>query len=132
MSVHGLDHYNLRAPQELLEELRGFYCNVVGLSVGDRPPFKEHGYWLYAGDKAILHLSLVGEDAPLSSDPTTFAHAAFACTDRDAVESRLAAMGIDYRTARVPVSGQVQLFLADPAGNGVELTFAPNKASQQT
>ena len=30
MAVVGLNHYNLRAPLELLYELRNFYCDVVG------------------------------------------------------------------------------------------------------
>ena len=38
MPTLGFSHYNLRAPLALVEELRGFYCDVVGLSVGPRPP----------------------------------------------------------------------------------------------
>ena len=33
--IQGFAHYNLRAPRPLLEELRKFYTEVVGLSVGD-------------------------------------------------------------------------------------------------
>lgn len=57
MSVIGLDHYNLRAPRPLLDTLRDFYIDVVGLRLGARPPFRSHGYWLYAGAQAVLHLS---------------------------------------------------------------------------
>ena len=124
MPVSKLDHINLRAPRDLLEQLCEFYCEVVGLSPGDRPPFSEFGYWLYAGDQPVVHLSLANEDECRSIEvETTFGHAAFACTARSAVEARLSELGIDYRVARVPESGQVQLFLQDPAGNGVELSF---------
>jgi len=129
MSVNNLDHINLRASPDLLDQLRDFYRDVVGLTLGYRPPFKEYGYWLYAGDKAVVHLSeCEGDEIRPSGAATTFGHTAFACVDRRAVEARLSELGIDYRVARVPESGQVQLFLEDPAGNGVELSF-DNEAS---
>jgi hypothetical protein len=34
MSVTGLNHYNLCAPRQLLDELRHFYVAVVGLVSG--------------------------------------------------------------------------------------------------
>lgn len=55
---------------------------------------------------------------------TTFDHVAFACTDSASYEARLAASGIEYSSEIVPGTGQLQLFLCDPAGNGVELSFA--------
>ena len=124
MPVRGFDHYNLRAARPLLEVLREFYCDVVGLTVGDRPPFRRFGYWLYAGDRPVLHLSEANADETRSTAATTtFAHAAFDCTDRAAFEKRLDARGIRYRVAQVPITNQVQLFFQDPAGNGVELGF---------
>ncbi|MEO8466472.1 MAG: VOC family protein [Gammaproteobacteria bacterium] len=124
MPVRGFDHYNLRAARPLLDELRDFYRDVVGLTVGERPPFRRFGYWLYAGDRAVLHLSETdAQESRSTSAKTTFAHAAFDCTDRTAFEQRLDARGITYRVAQVPITNQVQLFFEDPAGNGVELGF---------
>jgi catechol 2,3-dioxygenase-like lactoylglutathione lyase family enzyme len=127
--ILGFAHYNLRAPRPLLEELREFYTGVVGLTVGDRPPLGNFGYWLYGGGTDILHLS---ECAPGEERPpcvaTTFDHAAFRCSDRAQVERRLAASGVEFRAAEVPRTGQVQLFFKDPAGNGVELNFASAQA----
>ena len=40
MATLAFAHYNLRAPRKLLDELRDFYCDVVGLRVGERPPFR--------------------------------------------------------------------------------------------
>ena len=51
MAVRGFDHYNLRAARPMLDELRDFYRDVVGLTVGDRPPFRRFGYWLYSGEQ---------------------------------------------------------------------------------
>jgi catechol 2,3-dioxygenase-like lactoylglutathione lyase family enzyme len=128
MPIAGFDHYNLRAPRPALDELRDFYRDVVGLTLGDRPPFRRFGYWLYSGDKAVLHLSLAddGEQRP-STAVNTFAHAAFNCTGRAEFEQRLKSRGIAFRTAQVPLLDITQLFFHDPAGNGVELQFNANE-----
>ena len=124
MPVHGFDHYNLRAPRAVLDELCAFYREVVGLTVGERPLFRRFGYWLYAGGRPVLHLSEADDDEARSLTATnTFAHAAFNCTDRAEFERRLAQRSIPYRVAQVPQLGLVQLFFHDPAGNGVELQF---------
>lgn len=124
MTILGLDHYNLAAPKELLEDLRIFYTDIVGLTVGKRPPFDAFGYWLYAGKQPVLHLS-ESEQATAASDPSksTFNHAAFRCTGLAEVEQRLQSLGISYRTARISGVEITQLFFSDPAGNGVELNF---------
>jgi catechol-2,3-dioxygenase len=124
MTVRGFDHYNLRAARPMLDELRDFYCGVVGLTVGERPPFRRFGYWLYSDDKAVLHLSLADDGEERSSTAVnTFSHAAFNCTGRVELEQRLKSRGIPYRTAQVPLLNIAQLFFHDPAGNGVELQF---------
>jgi catechol-2,3-dioxygenase len=123
--IQGFAHYNLRAPRPLLEELRQFYTDVVGLTVGDRPPLGNFGYWLYGGGTDLLHLSECdpGEERAVGV-ATTFDHAAFRCSDRAQVEQKLADSAVKYKLAQVPRTGQVQLFFKDPAGNGVELNFA--------
>lgn len=129
MPVSGLDHYNLRAARELLDTLRTFYCDVVGLKQGYRPPFATFGYWLYAGEQAVLHLSEA--DANEVRQPgvvNTFDHVAFACSNLAETESVLATKKVKYRVAKVPATGVTQVFLTDPAGHGVELNFAPRLA----
>ena len=124
MHVRGFDHYNLRAARPVLDQLRDFYRDVVGLEVGERPPFRRFGYWLYAGDRPVLHLAEAdAHETRSGTAKTTFAHAAFNCTDRAAFERRLVERGIRYRVDQVPITNQVQLFFEDPAGNGVELQF---------
>jgi catechol-2,3-dioxygenase len=124
MSVIGLDHFNLRAPRPLLEQLKEFYCVVLGLSQGERPPLRSAGYWLYAGTVCILHLSEAARDEERSAPgSTTFDHIALTCTDCPEMEARLKRNNIAFRVGTVPVLGIIQLFLQDPAGNGVELSF---------
>lgn len=124
MSVSGICHYNLRADRELIEDLRDFYCKVVGLAVGPRPPFRSIGYWLYAGTKDVLHLTATspGENRQIAPDPI-FDHVAFTCTDPAHHKHVLGVNGIDFQSDVVPGTSQVQLFFRDPAGNGVELNF---------
>jgi hypothetical protein len=40
-----------------IESTRRFYCDVVGLRVGERPPLAFPGYWLYAGATPCLHIA---------------------------------------------------------------------------
>lgn len=129
MPVSGFSHFNLRADRNLLDELRSFYCDVVGLTQGSRPPFRSHGYWLYAGAQDILHLteSRPGEVRHANA-ASTFDHVAFSCNGRAAIEARLRSNGIEFTTEHVPATAQVQLFFQDPAGNGVELNFAVSDA----
>jgi catechol-2,3-dioxygenase len=128
MAIAGFDHYNLRAARPMLDQLRDFYRDVVGLTVGQRPPFRRFGYWLYTGERAVLHLSLTDDGEERSGTAVnTFSHAAFNCTGRAEFETRLKHLGISYRTAQVPLLNLSQLFFHDPAGNGVELQFEANE-----
>lgn len=125
MTTLGLSHVNLRADRELLDQLKDFYCEVIGLKVGARPPFPGFGYWLYAGDQAIIHLHITRKDEErLPNIVSTVDHIAFTCTNRKAVEAHLKLHGVEFQTVLVPVANQVQLFVRDPAGNRVELNFA--------
>ena len=129
MPVTGFNHYNLRAPRELLDQLRAFYCDVVGLRQGERPAFRSFGYWLYAGERDVLHLSEAKPGEIRATDvATTFDHAAFTCTDSAAMEQKLVRLQVKYEVTFVAQTGIKQIFFRDPAGNGVELNFALGEA----
>lgn len=128
MAALAINHYNLRASKGMMAVLRDFYCHYVGLVVGPRPPLASFGYWLYAGDQAVLHLSEIrpGESRQ-TEHKTTFDHVAFSCSDQTAMLAILDQGGITYRQSTVPSSeqfaSQSQIFFSDPAGNGIELNF---------
>ena len=130
MPAHRIDHYNLRAARDVLDGLRDWYRDAIGLDVGDRPPLNHFGYWLYADGRAVLHLSEAGagESHPVPG-AGTFDHVAFACDDLAAMRARLEKLGVAHRMGKVPRTGQTQIFLKDPAGNGVELNFPPSDGS---
>jgi catechol 2,3-dioxygenase-like lactoylglutathione lyase family enzyme len=128
LSIQGFNHYNLRAPRPLLDELRDFYCDIVGFYEGERPAFRSFGYWLYAGGRDVLHLSECspGEQRAVHV-ATTFDHVAFTCTDFVGTRARLETLGIAFGQREVAATGIRQLFFKDPAGNGVEFNFAADE-----
>ncbi|MEP6898093.1 MAG: VOC family protein, partial [Rhodanobacter sp.] len=125
--VRGLDHVNLRAPAGIIDKVRQFYIDVIGLREGPRPVFRSgsHGHWLYAGDTAVLHLSVgPGMDPDRGNSPTTyFSHYALACSDLAGARARLDAAGVRYSIDVIEDRNQVQVFAVDPAGIVVELDF---------
>lgn len=124
MPIESINHYNLRGPMPVLERMRDWYLRTLGLEVGERPPFNNRGFWLYGGGQPLLHLSEAGrgESHPVPGSGT-FDHVAFTCTGYDAMRAKLDELGEPYSTADVPLTKVRQIFLRDPAGNGVELNF---------
>ena len=123
--IKGINHYNLRAAPEVIEVLKDFYINVVGLKLGERPPFKNQGYWLYANQKDVLHLSFsknnVINELNVSS---TFDHMAFTAENENNFINLLKQKNIGFSVREVPEIGTRQIFFKDPAGNGIELIFS--------
>lgn len=127
MAVQGLHHYNISAPLSLIEDVRDFYVRVLGFTDGARPRFASTGYWLYAGGAPIVHLTARTTDSDADRDgpgaPGYFDHLALACTGLDAMLQRLVELDIPFEIDEVPQLSQVQIFLNDPAGLGLELNF---------
>ena len=70
---------------------------MAGLRQRERPAFRSFGYWLYAGERDVLHLSEAKPGEIRATDvATTFDHAAFTCTDPAAMEQRLVQLQIKY------------------------------------
>jgi catechol 2,3-dioxygenase-like lactoylglutathione lyase family enzyme len=125
MTIRAVDHVNIRARRDVLDTLQAFYRDVLGLVTGPRPPFPRFGYWLYAGERAVVHLyEAEPGEARTTHDDHTLDHFAFACADLATVEATLQQRGVAFSKAAVPGSGIVQLFVSDPVGHRVELNFA--------
>ena len=81
--INGIDHYNLRSDEKMIETLKNFYINIVGLKLGYRPPFKSKGYWLYAKEKDVLHLSSSKDNIKnLINIDSTLDHVSFSANDK--------------------------------------------------
>ncbi len=130
MPLGTLQHFTIE-PSDL-ERTKNFYCDVLGLEVGDRPPLGFPGYWLYSGGVATVHL--MGQRQPRDGivvrgpeqkyDHTgRFDHIAFAASDVEGLRKRLQSKNVAFREQIVPRTGDTQFFHSDPDGVGVELNF---------
>jgi catechol-2,3-dioxygenase len=129
MTVLGIAHYNFRLERALMEKVRDFYVEVVGLSVGPRPAASIHGFWLYAGARDVLHLAEEDpKDKRRPGSEMTFDHVALNCSDWPAQRRQLVAHSVPFVEERDPEIRRLQVFFRDPAGNGVELIFAQDEA----
>lgn len=124
--VRGLAHANIRAPEAMIERLRSFYIDLIGLREGSRPTFRSgsRGHWLYAGGTDVLHLTIAGPGDAAPQATGYLNHLAFACTELAATRARLDAAGVAYEVDAAGDPPRVQLFLTDPCGLGIELNFA--------
>src|SRR5687767_295529 len=130
MAVHSIHHVNLRVARSELRQLRDFYCEVLSLTEGWRPPFDSHGYWLYANAAPIVHLvEMRPEEPPRARPGGAIDHVSLKCTNLDQTISHLRSRGVEFAMAEVPLLGDIQLFFKDPAGTGVELTFEKAQAN---
>ena len=127
-----LQHYTIEPSN--LEATKNFYCDVLGLESGDRPPLGFPGYWLYSGDVPTVHL--LGKRKPREGivvrgtkkkfeDTGRFDHIAFAASNIAGVRRKLKARKVKFREQVIPRTGGQQIFLYDPDGVGVELNFPP-------
>jgi catechol 2,3-dioxygenase-like lactoylglutathione lyase family enzyme len=128
MPAMSLNHYTILARD--LEATKNFYTDIVGLSVGDRPPLNFPGYWLYCGGVPTVHL--IGhrqENEPINDAATDPAktgrldHIAFSCEGLKDMKSNLEGHGIKFDERVLPRLNMTQLFYYDPDGIAVECNF---------
>jgi catechol 2,3-dioxygenase-like lactoylglutathione lyase family enzyme len=133
MPVHRVDHINLRASGRDFAALREFYCRILGLRVGDRPPLQSKGAWLYAGETPIVHLVEVpegsGAQAVTAASGAALDHIAFECSGLEEMLDRLGRIGVPNEVRVQPITDQILVRLEDPSGLRVELVFAANEES---
>ena len=120
MKITGMNHFNVLTDD--VEATRRFYVDVLGLTEGERPPFKFTGLWLYAGGRPILHVS--GGRLPRER-AGVIDHIAFSTTGLKETVARLKEHGIEHSLNRQVGSGIWQVFCHDPMGAKVELDFDP-------
>ena len=122
MPVLAIHHLSLLVSDT--ERALGFYRDVLGLSVVERPELGFPGAWLAIGDKQLHLLELPNPD-PFEGRPDHVGrdrHLALTVQGLDRLEIRLAQAEIPITRSK---SGRDAIFCRDPDGNGVELIAAP-------
>jgi catechol 2,3-dioxygenase-like lactoylglutathione lyase family enzyme len=123
MPVGLVDHFNIRIAKSQVEDTLRFYREVLGLREGFRPDFGRPGWWLYAGDHPVLHLSL-RDVAPTQGSTGSFDHIALNATDWPEMKARLERQGIAFREQRVEGNNvALQVFFQDCNGLMIELDY---------
>jgi catechol 2,3-dioxygenase-like lactoylglutathione lyase family enzyme len=124
MPVTGIDHINISGSFEMIERCRLFYTDILGLVSGFRPPFRTRGFWLYSSGGRVAIVHLTEREGTGESADGPFQHVAFRCADFDTMIVRLRDAAVPLQRDDVPTTGEIQLFLNDPAGVPIELNFA--------
>ncbi len=137
MPITHMQHFMVLSKD--LEKTRAFYCDVLGLRSGERPPFRFKGLWIYAGDVACIHVAdrasydETSRTAINTADPNDHGsgsvdHIAFAATDYDELVAQFSRHGVQYRTTQVPGKDLRQLFVFDPDGIQIEINIRSQPA----
>jgi catechol 2,3-dioxygenase-like lactoylglutathione lyase family enzyme len=107
-----------------------FYTEVLGMVVADRPPIGFPGAWLkpaQAGADAIFHLyagdAAKEPDGSVQTGTAAIDHVSVVCQGYSSFKAQFEKYGLPYRENVVPATPLWQLFVFDPNGIQLELTF---------
>ena len=141
MPLSHMEHFLLQT--EDIEATKDWYVKVLGLRVGPCPDFKFPVYWLYLGDRDVLHITTggksvsdnrkryVGQESDATRGTGVIDHVAFRATDLEAMIEHLNRNSIAFKERQVDDQGLYQLFLFDPNGVKVELNFANSEVKNR-
>jgi catechol 2,3-dioxygenase-like lactoylglutathione lyase family enzyme len=129
MPVAALHHFTIRCTPDELPPLVDFYTRVIRLELGARPDIPAPGAWLYAGGQPIVHLYAHLATPDARHDPPTgpVDHISFRTRGLQEMREHLAAQGVPWQEAPIPGWDIHQLFLRDPCGLKIEMTFWMNE-----
>jgi catechol 2,3-dioxygenase-like lactoylglutathione lyase family enzyme len=127
-AIHGLFHIAIKTAD--LEATRTFWCDVIGLREVARPDFGYPGAWLACpqpGGLGIIHVyaggPAMGPTGKVTPGTGAIDHVSLSCTGYRAYLARIKAARLDWREFLVPGTTLWQLFVYDPSGVQLELTF---------
>ena len=137
MVITGLFHVAIKT-NDLSGTVR-FYTEVLGLSLAPRPDFGFPGAWLAVPTpvgEAVIHIYAGGPAlGPEGKTPVGSAavdHLSLSCIGWDSCRERIRRAGLDWREFVVPGTTYWQIFLYDPSGVMLELTFDARAEARPT
>ncbi len=124
----GLFHLAIKTRD--LDATRAFWTRVIGLREVPRPDFGYPGAWLACsqpGGQAIIHVyaggPALGPTGQVENGSAAIDHVSLACAGYHAYIARFRAAALAWREFLVPGTSLWQLFVYDPSGVQLELTF---------
>ena len=125
MPVTALHHFTIRCTPDELPSLADFYTRVMRLQVGARPEIPAPGAWLYAEGQPIVHLfaNMPKPDAAMQPVTGHVDHISFRSRGLNEMREHLGMLGVPFAEAPIPGWAIHQLFLHDPRGLKIEMTF---------
>ncbi|RPA31623.1 hypothetical protein EGC78_10775 [Shewanella frigidimarina] len=105
---------------------------LLDLTVGTRPNLEFSGYFLFAGDKDVIHIFAnqqpdVSNQLSQNEQPQNIVHhVSFFSDDYQDVMARIAKLGLRYSINEVPGSLIKQIFVRGPEGLIIEIQALPN------
>ena len=114
-----------------------FYTEVLGMVLADRPPIGFPGAWLkpaQAGADATIHVyagdAAKEADGTVQTGTSAIDHVSVVCQGYSNFKARFEKYGLPYRENLVPATPLWQLFIYDPNGIQLELTFHASAEAQ--
>ena len=138
MPLSHLEHVLVQTTD--MEGTRDFYTRVLGMHVGPSPDFKFPVFWLYLGERDVIHVTsggantsanrkqYLGQQSDAVSGSGVIDHLAFRCTGLSEMMEHLTHHKVAFTKRMVNDQGLFQLFLMDPNGVKVELNFSNSEA----
>jgi len=127
-TITGLFHVAIKTAD--LAATRRFYVDVIGLSEVPRPDFGYPGAWIgvpQPGGQAILHIyaggPALGPSGVAPKGTAAIDHVSLTAVGYTDFVARFRDAGLDWREFLVPGTTLYQLFVYDPSGVMLELTF---------
>ena len=127
-AVTGLFHVAVKTAN--LDRTLRFWCGVIGLAESPRPDFGYPGAWLAVptpGGLGILHVyaggPAMGPSGEAPAGTGAIDHVSLTAVGYADFVARFEAAGLPWRAFNVPGTTLWQLFVYDPSGVQLELTF---------
>jgi catechol 2,3-dioxygenase-like lactoylglutathione lyase family enzyme len=134
MEVTGLFHVAIKTND--LDATVKFYTEVLGMKLAPRPNFGFPGAWIAVGDGTpIIHIyagSALGAEGKTALGTTAVDHVSLTIKGWDECLERIKKLGCDWRASVVPGMSLWQIFVHDPSGVMLELTFDGKVESRAT
>jgi catechol 2,3-dioxygenase-like lactoylglutathione lyase family enzyme len=125
MQVTGLFHVAIKTNN--LDATVKFYIDVLDMKLVHRPDFGFPGAWIGTGDGVpIIHIYAGGPalvDGKTPYGTAALDHVSLTIKGWDECLDRIMKLGYDWRAAIVPGMSLWQIFVHDPSGVMIELTF---------